>query len=488
MLDDKVRRVLTLLERTGRLDDEPVREEECIDDPVDRELARRAATESFVLLTNDGEALPLASDVKVLAVIGPNADATNIQGGGSARVTPHPPVSPLAGLRARFASDGVEVAYERGCDSFKHTPVLDERVLAGPLRAEYFAGRERAGEPVHVESSGRAAVHLHRPGRPRRPDGVLDAHHRDGGGAGVGRVDVLARAGRAGRACCSTARCSSTTGIPKAAATRSWVSAAPRLRTPIELTAGEPHAIEVEFVPPGGLGGLQIGCRPPAPADLMDRAVALARRADAVVCVVGTDGDWETEGNDRDSMALPAPQDELVRAVAAANPNVVVVVNAASPVEMPWVDDVGAILQCWFPGEEWGNALADVLSGDVSPSGKLATTIPAAIEDTPAFKNYPGEVGAVRYGEGVFVGYRWYDARAARAAVLLRSRLVVHVLRAERAGVGRSHSAAASREHGIAARSRGRAVLRARRRRVGGASGAGVEGVREGVARSRRGA
>ena len=204
----------------------------------------------------------------------------------------------------------------------------------------------------------------------------------------------------------------------------------------IALTAGEPHTIEVEFVPPRGLGGLEIGCRPPSPPDLMDRAVALARRADAVVCVVGTDNDWETEGNDRESMALPPPQDELVRAVAAANPSTVVVVNAASPVEMPWADDVAAILQAWFPGEEWGNALADVLSGDVSPSGKLPTTIPVRLEDTPAFTNYPGERGQVRYGEGVFVGYRWYDTRAHRTAVLLRSRLVVHDVRARRARHG----------------------------------------------------
>jgi beta-glucosidase len=143
----------------------------------------------------------------------------------------------------------------------------------------------------------------------------------------------------------------------------------------------------------------------------MDRAVALARRADAVVCVIGTDADRETEGVDRDSMALPEPQDELVRAIAAVNDNVVVAINAASPVTMPWADDVAAIMQCWFPGEEWGNALADVCAGDTEPSGRLATTIPRRIEDAPAYKNYPGENGAVRYGEGIFVGYRWYDTR-----------------------------------------------------------------------------
>jgi beta-glucosidase len=111
-------------------------------------------------------------------------------------------------------------------------------------------------------------------------------------------------------------------------------------------------------------------------------------------------------------MALPPPQDDLVRAVAAVNPRTTVIVNAASPVAMPWADDVSAVLQCWFAGEEWGHALADVLSGDVNASGKLPTTFPVRIEDTPAFTSYPGERGEVRYGEGVFVGYRWYDSRA----------------------------------------------------------------------------
>src|SRR5207248_894805 len=180
-------------------------------------------------------------------------------------------------------------------------------------------------------------------------------------------------------------------------------------RGTIGLAAGELHELEVQFVPPGGLGGLEIGCRPPAPPDLMDRAVALARRADAVVCVVGTDNDWETEGHDRASLALPPPQDDLVRAVSAANARTVVVLNAASPVETSWSGDVASILQAWFPGEEWGNALADILSGDVSPSGKLPTTFPVRLQDTPAFTSYPGERGQVHYGEGVFVGYRWYD-------------------------------------------------------------------------------
>ena len=204
----------------------------------------------------------------------------------------------------------------------------------------------------------------------------------------------------------------------------------------IDLVAGTRYDFVVEAIPAApALGGLSVGLEPPAGDDLIERAVAAAQRADAVVCVVGSDGQWETEGNDRESMTMPGEQDELVRAVAAANPRTIVVVNAASPVAMPWADDVAAILQCWFAGEEWGNALADVLSGDVSPSGKLPTTFPVRIEDTPAFVNYPGEQGKVFYGERVFVGYRWLRRAQDRPAVRVRSRAVLHDVRVRRSRV-----------------------------------------------------
>ena len=408
-LDDKVHRVLSLMERTGRLDDERP-QEVCIDDPIDRAIARRAAGESFVLLQNRRAALPIPAATKTLAVIGPNADATVIQGGGSARVTPHPPVSPLTGLRARFAPAGVEVAHERGCYSFKRTPVLEDPVLRGPLAVQYFAGRERAGDSVYQEDSARGLFTFIGPvGHGVPAEFSLKVRGTVAASETGDWTFTLVQVGRAKLSIDGEVIVDNWNPTERSDAFMGNGSA--EAAGTIALTAGDPHTLEVEFVPPRGLGGLEIGCRPPAPPDLMDRAVALARRADAVVCVVGTDNDWETEGHDRESMALPPPQDELVRAIAAVNPSVVVVVNAASPIEMPWADDVAAVLQAWFPGEEWGNALADVLSGDVSPSGKLPTTIPVRLEDTPAFTNYPGERGKVRYGEGIFVGYRWYDAR-----------------------------------------------------------------------------
>ncbi len=411
VLDRKVHRVLSLIERTGRFEEGSPQPEECIDDRIDRAIVRRAAGESFVLLRNESDALPLASGIATLAVIGPNADATVIQGGGSARVTPHPAVSPLAGLRGRFDAAGVDVAHERGCYSFKRTPILEAPVLQDALAVEYFAGRERAGDPVYVEQSARGLFTFIGPVGHAVPDDFsLIARGTVVAPESGEWTFSLVQVGRAKLMIDGEVIVDNWNPSGRSDAFMGFGSS--EVSGTISLAAGEPHTLAVEFVPPGGLGGLEIGCRPPAPPDLMERAVALARRADAVVCVVGTDNDWETEGNDRESMALPPPQDELVRALAEANPRTVVVINAASPVGMPWADDVAAIVQAWFPGEEWGNALADIVSGDVSPSGKLPTTIPGRIEDTPAFTNYPGERGAVRYGEGVFVGYRWYDTRA----------------------------------------------------------------------------
>ncbi|UGQ13942.1 glycoside hydrolase family 3 C-terminal domain-containing protein [Yinghuangia sp. ASG 101] len=129
------------------------------------------------------------------------------------------------------------------------------------------------------------------------------------------------------------------------------------------------------------------------------------------VVVVGSTHEWESEGADRDSFELPAGQDELVRRVVAANPNTVVVLNCGAPMAMPWLNDVPAALLAWYPGQEGGEAIADVLLGDADPGGRMPTTWARREQDTPAYLNYPGEANTVHYGEGIYVGYRWYDAR-----------------------------------------------------------------------------
>ena len=154
--------------------------------------------------------------------------------------------------------------------------------------------------------------------------------------------------------------------------------------------------------------------RPVDPPDLFERAIAAAANADVAVVVVGTNDEWESEGEDRESIQLPGEQDELVACVAAANPNTVVVVNAGSPVSMPWADDVAAIVVAFFGGQETGPGVAAVLVGDADPGGRLPITYPRALEDTPAWPHYRPVGGIQAYGEGLLVGYRGFDAAGLR--------------------------------------------------------------------------
>jgi beta-glucosidase len=137
----------------------------------------------------------------------------------------------------------------------------------------------------------------------------------------------------------------------------------------------------------------------------------VARDADVAILVVGLDAEWESEGYDRQTMDLPkdGSQDRLIEAVLAANPRTVIVNQSGTPISMPWVHRAPAILQAWYQGQEAGNALASVLLGHQSPSGKLPTTFPVRIQDNPAYHNWPGENLTTVYGEGIYVGYRHYE-------------------------------------------------------------------------------
>ena len=158
------------------------------------------------------------------------------------------------------------------------------------------------------------------------------------------------------------------------------------------------------------LVALTLGYRAPTPTpeELLTAAEDAARACDVAIVVVGTTEEVESEGFDRTSLALPGRQDELVFRVAAANPRTIVVVNAGSPVELPWADQVAAVLLAWFPGQEAGRALADVLLGAAEPGGRLPTTWPVAAGDCPVLSVTPKD-GLLEYDEGVFIGYRGWE-------------------------------------------------------------------------------
>ncbi|HJO80287.1 MAG TPA: glycoside hydrolase family 3 C-terminal domain-containing protein [Acidimicrobiales bacterium] len=413
VLDDSARRLLILMERTGALDDPLDRAEVELDVPEHRDLARRAATEAMVLLSNDG-LLPLdRSGLGSIAVIGPNAAAAMIMGGGSAALMPQHNTSPLDALEARLS--GINVAYEPGTITERTVRPISSRLLDDGFRVEYFDGPDWSGKPLLVEhrSDGRVLRVGDVPGMSdsgpftARATATLVPDF-----SGVHSL-VMTQVGRARVLVDGTMLLDGMTD-PLGPGEAFFGLGSEEIAAELHLEAGVPVSIVVEYSSEGAFmfRGAQVGLRPPEVGDLMDRAEALAADSDVVVLIVGTNDDWETEGRDRESMDLPGDQPELVRRIVAANPQTVVVVNAGSVVTMEWADDAPAILQTWFGGQEMADALVDVLFGEAEPGGRLATTVPHKLEDTPAFTNYPGENGEVRYGEGVFVGYRWYDARS----------------------------------------------------------------------------
>ncbi|MFK4730424.1 glycoside hydrolase family 3 C-terminal domain-containing protein [Agromyces mediolanus] len=180
-----------------------------------------------------------------------------------------------------------------------------------------------------------------------------------------------------------------------------------RLDTALEEIAALAGAAPV-FAP-----GFTLDAKAAADPALIAEAVAAAEGADVVLAFLGLPAAAESEGFDREHLRLPEAQLELLAAVRAANANVVVVLANGGVVELPFAEEVSAVVEGWLGGQAGGGGVADVLYGVVNPSGRLTETIPLRLEDTPAFLDFPGEFGHVRYGEGLFVGYRWYDARDA---------------------------------------------------------------------------
>jgi beta-glucosidase len=197
-----------------------------------------------------------------------------------------------------------------------------------------------------------------------------------------------------------------------------WL-APPQHRVGLRLTAGQVADVAltqlVSLAPNAASVSMSLGYSPPIVAadQLLAEAEEAAKAADVAIVVVGTTDEVESEGFDRTTLALPGRQDDLVRRVSAANPRTVVVVNAGSPVELPWADDVAAVLLAWFPGQEAGHALAEVLLGTAEPGGRLPTTWPVAEADCPVLSTTP-TAGVLAYDEGVFIGYRAWERQTIR--------------------------------------------------------------------------
>jgi beta-glucosidase len=440
LIDDKVLRILRLAARVGALAAAPAApitpgapdappaplappRADAPDSLAVAQELRAAAAAGFVLARNDG-ILPLSWSMPTLAglsrpvriaLIGPNAEVARTMGGGSATVFPPYTVAPLEGLRAA----GVHVTHAPGVYS-------DARVPAA--RAPWLLRPDRSGGGAEVRFYGESGE-------------LIGSELRDGATfmwmSGYGTADDAEQVARLEIRCVVRATVAGTyrLGVSGLGRYRLLVDGAelfdttlalpedtdvaesllrpPQELAPVPLAEGQSVTAVLEHeVTSSQLRGfgtfLQVNLEPPHGTDEVEiaAAAALAGSSDVAVVVVGTTAEVESEGFDRVSLSLPGQQDELVRRVAAANPRTVVVVNSGAPVLMPWAGDVAAVLLAWFPGQEFGNALADVLLGEAEPGGRLPMTWPKDEAGLPSPR--PAD-GVLTYTEGLFIGYRGYD-------------------------------------------------------------------------------
>ena len=409
-IDDKVRRMLRVMFRTG-LFDESKSEKPTANDKAQRAVALDVARAGIVLLKNENNLLPLnTASLKSVAIIGPNAAVARTGGGGSSMVQPASEESPLDAIKRTFGPS-VSVGYAVGARLTGDFAAIDSSYFYLPndttgthgLTAELFTNMELKGEP---------AV--------RRIDKVIDFWWGDGSpakGIGIDTFSVrwtgIIRPRESGTYEFTAAADDGVRlYINGQLILEDWSDHAVRPKSGrIALEAGKSYDLKMEYYENAGGAAARLGWTKPGNNELAD-AVALAQKSDVALLFVGDSQFQESEGFDRPSLELSSQQEELINAVAKANPKTIVVLNAGAQVVMEnWIGNVDGLVYVWFPGQEGSQAIADVLTGAVNPSGKLPVSIPKRWEDCSAYGSYPGANGETDYSDGIFVGYRHFDAK-----------------------------------------------------------------------------
>ncbi len=418
-LNNRVRRILAAIIKTKSLDNDKSGLNAEWDTPRHHLIAREAAEEAIILLQNKGSLLPLdMKDIKTIAVIGPNAREARLGGGGSASVTACHTVSPLDGIR-NYCLDPVRVLFEEGCAMKGDMPIIYSQYLSSMdgiqpvqgLRGEYFMGKELEGDPVLVRfdekidfSWGWAApckevdkgdYSVRWSGQVKPPvsgEYNIGVHCTEGGVRFYLDGELLI----------------DHWGDPyneNFEAGFKKISESVR----IKMNEGVPLEVRVEFHKKANRNSIRLEWEIPGKKDPIAEAVKTAKESDVAIVFAGLSNLYEGGMQDRESLLLPEEQNTLIRSVARANPNTIIVLINGTPVAMPWVEEVPAILEAYYPGQEGGTAIARILFGEVNPSGKLPETFPRQLEDNPSYGNFPGDPKTVKYEEGIYVGYRHYD-------------------------------------------------------------------------------
>jgi beta-glucosidase len=370
VINTMVQRILTQMFQFG-LFDHPLAQtvDAPVTTPAHQQVGTDVADTAATLLKNASHTLPLsANHAGDVAVIGPAASTQPIYGGGgSAYVVPSSTVTPLAGLEAA-AGPGTHINYQPGLPTDSSLAAIPSTDLTPAFQPTSF-GQGYTGTLTAPETG----------------------------------TYILAITNTCG---CYTPEYLDLNGVPLI--DNPSTPPVNVYSVAVNLTAGKQYTLSI---PSGGSTASALTWAEPSDlAPGIASAVSAAKSAKTAVVVVSDD--TESEATDRLSLNLPSAQDELISAVAAANPNTVVVIDAGAPIVMPWLSQVSSVLDAWYPGQSNGTALANVLFGTDDPSGHLPVTFPTSLSQVPASTpaQFPGTNGTVQYSEGIDVGYRWYDA------------------------------------------------------------------------------
>ncbi len=409
IIDDKVRRILRILFRFGFFDHAQLDNTIPANNPANGAIALKLAEEGIVLLKNQDSILPLnINKIKKLAVIGPNANQY-VAGGGSSYTTPYNVIPVLQGLQ-QLAGSSVNIVYSAGMPTYYEAAASSLFFSAAAsnvkgLTGQYYQNTQSlSGNPSFT-----------------RIDTIIDFHWMNGTPnisgwpatnysikwTGVvrpkqtGNYQFIARGDDGFRL-----------SVNNALIINQWKDQAATISTGTAyLVAGNEYPVELDFYQNGGASEISLGWYYGTNANA--EAINIAKSSDAVVVCVGFNSSIEGEGFDR-PFALPLGQDSLINAIAKVNPNTIVIVNAGGNVNMQnWISNVRGLLYAWYPGQEGGKAIAEILFGNVNPSGKLPVSFEKKWEDNPTYPNYYQNNGSnsVKYNEGIFVGYRYYDSK-----------------------------------------------------------------------------
>lgn len=426
VLNERVRNVLTLIKKLSESSGVPENAPEDTDNntPETRKLLRKLAQDSIVLLKNEDNLLPLKKDDSI-AVIGPNAKAAVYCGGGSASLRAYYTTNPFDSICEKLSSTP---KYTVGCHNHKFLPGLGEQVI-NPRTGKKGYSMKFYKEPKGTDN------------RTLIDDHDLDLsnfhlvdYYNDKAKDGLYYIDF---------------ECEFTPdetaeylfGLTVVGTAQLFIDGKLVVDNKTKQTKGESffncgtieeqgsmklikdktYKITIEFgsAPTYTLGnkgaeyfggGINLGMIKVIDAQKeLEHAIELAKSVDKVVLCVGLNGEWEAESYDREHMKLEGLQEELITSIIKANPNTIIVNQSGTPVEFPQLENYKSLIHCWYGGNEAGNAIADVLFGDVNPNGKLSLTFPIRGIDNPTYLNFKTERGRVLYGEDIFVGYRYYE-------------------------------------------------------------------------------